>query len=55
MRTIFFPRELIHTRRDGMVFCVICCHICVRGNKCTCCRVPRMEEEMPLTAVPVAA
>ena len=38
MKTITVPRSQSHVRTWGAVFCVICQHLCERGERCDCCK-----------------
>jgi len=46
MRAIFFPKDVIHDRRFGMNFCVICMDSCSRNDRCPCCKVPMRDNEL---------
>lgn len=37
MKTVDLPRDLSHVVRDGMRFCVLCEHACVKASRCPCC------------------
>lgn len=36
MKTLIVPKHLSHVLKGGMIFCVICQHVCCKGMKCYC-------------------